>query len=434
MRSPLHAHVPRWARPALLACALMVASPAQAQDTAGGPGHTLRSLLMQMLAADPQVRLSAIQADIALQRQQQARSRLGPNLFVESQYGRGNEIEFGQALRRHTDRADAGLRWNLYNGGIDRAERNATELEAQAGSQEWRRAREEAADRLIGPYADLLKAQHLLPLAAARLASVQGLSRQVREQVVAGKLSEADGAQADASVLDAQLSLEQLQLDADSARTRLLALAGVAVDTVLPIDLPPAAALAPANEGTTGAVAAALHRAEAAAQRVTSELNLALPRIDLEWRKQLSDRTLPQLSTVVQHEWRLTARWDFPVMGENAARRRETQLRADAAQADAQRLAKAVAIDRQALPARIAHAERALAQLDQQIGQQQTLIRAGQAQFEAGRRTLAQLITLHDALFNVRLRQADMAQRLLTDRLKALALQGQLLGALGLAT
>ena len=86
-----------------------------------------------------------------------------------------------------------------------------------------------------------------------------------------------------------------------------------------------------------------------------------------------------------------------------------------------------------ALGPRIANAERAVGQIEGQIAQYTALVRAGELQFEAGRRSLSQLVQLHDSRFAAEQRRAEQAHRLLGARLRQLALSGALLPALGLS-
>ena len=182
----------------------------------------------------------------------------------------------------------------------------------------------------------------------------------------------------------------------------------------------------------SGQVAGTRLRADAARDRVRPVAGLWAPRIDLEVRQQLSDNTSPQLTTQQKQVVQVVARWDFSVLGEGAARRTEGQRRAEAAQAEAERLLQGTQVEMQTLGPRIASAERSLAQLEQQVAQYNALVRAGEVQFEAGRRTVSQLIGLRDSRFNVEQRRSEQAQRLLASRLRLLSLQGRLLPALGL--
>lgn len=396
-----------------------------------GQPESLAGLLVRVLAADPQVRTAQALWQAAQQRRLQARSRLGPSVLLSTTNGQSLELEFGRPLERHTNRVEAGLRWNLYNSGNDLAEFQASSRDLLASAQDLRRAREDTGERIAESYVELLRVQDLLPRAAERLTAVQQLVAQVQRQNEAGKASDADATQAAASLLDAEIALEQLYADQDSARDKLTALVGTEVREVQPVVLMavPAAAL---QGSQPGLVDAAELRALAARDRVRPLATLLAPRIDLEVRKQVSDRTTPALTTEQQRAWQITARWEFPVLGETAARRSEVQRRAEAAEADAERVARGVQGDLQALRARITNAERAVAQLDQQVAQYHSLVRAGEVQFEAGRRTVAQLIQLRDSRFSAEQRRADQQNRLLAARMRQLALTGQLLPALGL--
>lgn len=393
--------------------------------------ESLAGLLARVLPRDPQVRTATALWQAAQQRRLQARSRLGPSLYLSATAGQGIETEFGRVIDRRTDRAEAGLRWNLYNSGNDRAELNASERDVAATEQDLRRAREDSSERLAETYVSLLYVQDQLPAAAERLSTVRQLVAQVQRQNEAGKASDADATQAAASLLDAEIVYEQLLADHASARAKLAAQAGTEVRNVLPVVLAavPATAL---QTGVPGVVSAARLRANAARARVRPVPSLLAPRIDLEMRHRLSDRTLPVLTTEAQHNWQVTARWEFPVLGESIARRNEGQRRAEAAEADADRVAQSVQADLQALAARIAIAERAVAQLDRQLTQYDLLVRAGESQFEAGRRSVQQLIGLRDSRFNIAQRRAEQANRLLAARMRQLALTGNLLPALGL--
>ena len=396
-----------------------------------GAAESLAGLLSRVLASDPQVRAAEALLQASQERRLQARSRLGPSLLLSTSNGQSLDQEFGRPLERRTARAEAGLRWNLFNSGNDLAEFNASSRDTLAVEQDLRRAREDTSERVAESYVELLRLQQLLPHAADRLAAVQRLVAQVQRQNDAGKASDADATQAAASLLDAQIALEQLQVDRDSAREKLAALVGSELGEVLPVVLAPVPAAA-LQTGQPGLVSAAQLRALSARDRVRPVSSLLAPRIDLEMRQQLSNKTTPPLTTEAQRSWQITARWEFPVMGETVARRNEGQRRAEAAEAEAERVARGVQADLQALRARIANAERALAQLDQQIDQYDRLVRAGELQFEAGRRNVAQLIQLRDSRYGAEQRRADQANRLLAARMRQLALTGQLLPALGL--
>lgn len=428
---------------ALMACAMLLGShpgASQAQTSAAAPApsvpvagqaQSLNALLTRMLPADPQVRVARALYQATEQRRLQARSRLGPTMGLSANHGQSKEVEFGRALDRRTERVELSLRWNLYNNGNDKAEFDGATRDVDAAGQDLRRAREEAAERIAVAYAELQRLDELLPRSAQRMDAVQGLAKQVQRQTELGKTSEADSQQAQASLLDAEIVHEQLLADRDGAALRLAALVGEPVTPALPVLLAAPATATALAAPTPGQVAAAQLRAEAAQLRVRPLWSVYTPRIDVEYSQPLSDRTNPSLTTERQRGWLLTARWDFPVGGESLARRSEGQFRAAAAQAESDRVLGTVQSELVTLAPRLASAARSVVQLDRQILQYGGLVRAGELQFEAGRRSLGQLIALHDNRFNAEQRRADQAGRLLAAQLRQLALSGGLLQALG---
>ena len=413
-----------------------VAEPVQPAEMPPPPAadqaESLADLLARTLPQEPQVRVARALRDAADARRVQARSRLGPALYLQVNTGQGRETEIFQGdINRSTNRTEAGLRWNLYNSGDDQAEPRASARELAATEEDVRRAREDTAERMAETCVQLLFVQQQLPAAAERLSAVRRLAAQVQQQTEAGKASAADATQAEASLLDAEIAFEQLQADHASARAKLAAQVGSEVRNVLPVVLgtvPPVAL----QTGQPGLVTAAQLRAQAARARVRPPVSLLAPRIDLEVRQRLSDRTSPVLTTEQTSNWQLTARWDFPVLGETVTRRNEGLRRAEAAEAEADRVERGVQADLKALDARIDIAERAVAVLDRQARQYAQLVRAGELQFDAGRRSLQQLIALRDSSYAVAQRRADQANRLLAAQMRKLALTGQLLPALGL--
>jgi outer membrane protein TolC len=391
-----------------------------------------------VLPSDPQVLSASAQVDISGERRIQARSRLMPTLSLQTTQGRSSELEFGVPINRRSSRAETSLRWNVYNGGNDAAELRASVIDETAAEQELRRAQEDSAQRIGESYLDVLRLQTMVPRAAERLQAVQRLVDQTRRQADLGKMSDADAQQAEAALLDAEIGHEEMVADHLSARRKLARLIGAAsLDELRPasavaLPLPAGGAAADSMAAMPpGALGAALQRARAARERVRPHASLLAPRIDIEMRKQLGDNTTPAYTSQTNNSWQVTARWDFPVGGEAQSRRDEVERRAEAAEAEAQRVERSLQAELSTLAPQVAQAERALAMIVRQIEQYSTLVRAGELQFEAGRRTLAQLITLRDSRFNAEKRLSEQAMRLQRARLSQLYYSGELLGALG---
>jgi len=425
--------VTSWGVCALLLTLLLRSAHAAGALPPDARPESLQALLARVLDQDPGVRVGEAMLGVMQQRRLQARSRLGPSAGVTVTRGHAEQLEFNQPIDRDTRRTDAALRWNLYNQGNDRAELLAVTHDMNAAREDMRRAREDAAERIGEAYAEMLRWQSLLPRSAGRVTAVQRMAQLVERQNRQGKLSDADAQQAQATLLDAEISHEMVIADHASARDRLLVLTGGQVREALPIELPeaPGSLLRAVN----GEVLATQKRAQAAQQRVRPRLSLLAPRVDLEYRYNLSNRTDPPNVATTEEEqgWTVTARWDLPLLGEAQARRNEAARRAVANAAEAQRVARAAETELAMLPPRIAQARRAIAQLTRQIEQYDALIRAGELQFEAGRRTLAQLAQLHASRYAAEERRAEQEYRLVSSRLRQLSLSGELLPALGLS-
>ncbi|MBI3157527.1 MAG: TolC family protein [Burkholderiales bacterium] len=410
------------------------AAPPAGDATPGAP-PPLPELLLRALARDPQVQVARSVYGIAHERLRQAQSRMWPVAGLSATYGESVDVEFGRAeFDRRTERAEASLRWNALNGGRDRREIDAAEIELDAALLGLRQAQEEVSERLAGAYLDLLRQELLLPYSLARLEAVRELTARARRQAELGRIADADARQADAALADAELVHAQVEADLEAARRQLSVLAGEPVAAATAAGLPMLTGR-PATLFDHDAVPASLRaerlRASAARERVQTLAQALSPRLDLETRYRMHDRTTPAATTETRSGWTVGLRWEFPLGGELIARRNETAHRADALAAETQRLEQLVRAEQALLEPRIDNAERSLAMLARQIEQYARLIRAGELQFEAGRRGVIQLIQLHDARFAAEARRGQEARRLAGDRLRQLALGGELLEALG---
>ena len=395
----------------------------------GAGAEALGPLLGRVLDRDPQVRVARSLMDAGDARVRQLRSRFWPALALNANVGQSSDLDFGLPVERHIERSELALRWNLYNAGNDRAELDALTIESDAAQAEVARAREEAATRIAEAYLDLLRTDALLMPAIARVEAVQRLVGMAQRQTAEGKSSEADLQQALASQVDGEVALEQLRADQAGARQRLARLAGEDVFGLQPVTLLAAASDSAARPA--GLRAAEL-RAAAARARVRPVVSLAAPKVNLDLRQRLTDNTQPQASTVQRSGWGVQLSWELPLGGELGARVDEAASRAAAAAAEVERLDQERLAERSTLEPRIAAAERGVALLAAPVAQWSSLIRAGDLQFEAGRRSLQQLIVLREGLYTAQQRLAEQANQLVRLQLRLALLDGRLLAALGL--
>ena len=355
---------------------------------------------------DPQVRLAAAAQAIAQERLAQSKSRWWPTVGVSATAGEGNDDDFGRPVKRRVDRSEMLLRWNLYNGGADAAEVTATEREWAATTEDLSQALDLASERITNAYLDAWRWQSLVEPSLSRVKTIERWVEQARTQLKAGRLSDADLQQAEYSLTDAQLSHQVWVSELAGAMGALNALLTEPVAAVLPQTLPRVSAEEARNLTPAGVRVARL-RAEAAGSRVVSAANLVAPRLDLDARKRLSDNTTPRPSTSQRDGWSVGMRWEMPLGGETFSKRRESIARAEGAQAEVARIEQGLVSELASIAPRLVSAEQAVAQLQSQAEQYNALLRAGRVQFEAGRRTLQQLIQLEDGRINVVQRLAD---------------------------
>lgn len=400
----------------------------------------LHDVLAAALARDPQVTNARAQSQIARAQHRQLRSRFWPSAGVSASYGRSTDVDPPTQVDRTTSRSEAFLRWNLFNGFADHTQLTAQQLELDAAEADLRRALDEACDRVGQAYFELLRQQQLAGHAGRRLVEVQALVGRVARQAELGKGSDADAQLAAASLIDARLALEAVQSDLAAAQVQVGVLMGSAAALqVLPEPLPLPPALAEASlddwralaQARNGQWLAAATRAEAARARIGPVPSDYLPRIDLDLRKRLSDRTAPATTSAQQRGWSVSLTYEVPLGGAPAARRDESRARAEAAEAELQRVADTVQAELGASRQQALQAAAAAPQLARQREHLDAVVRASELQYDAGRRSLMQLIEQRDRRFGVQQREVDNTWRQALAHLRLQLLGGGLAQALG---
>ncbi len=390
----------------------------------------------QVLARDPQVR--AARATLAGARAQSgvARSRLWPSAGLSASEGRSSDEDLGVPVDRRTTTSQAYLRWNLFNGFSDRAELDASTQEAEAAQADLRAAVDEAVDRSVRAYFDVLRLQMLARLSAQRRADADELLSTVRRQIAAGKAADNDAELSSASVIEARIAEQVIGAELGAARIRLQTLLGApfgrlseALPTVADAeDLPFDELLQHARQHNAQWRAAQL-RAQAMHLRIGPTVAPEyLPRLDLDVRKRLGGASTPPAltSSISKRGWTMTLTYEVPLGGGADARRDAATHRAEAAQAESQRIGDAVRDQLGEVQHNARQAGLASPQLERQVEHMNAAVRASSLLWDAGRRSLQQLIELRDARFAAQQRQSENQLRLVTERTRLRLLTGQL--------
>lgn len=414
--------------------------PVMAQDDAEAL-FQFRHALQQAISRDPQVQLSMAQWRATQAQWKQARSRWFPTLSVNASQGESDDLDLGFAVHRTTERTEALLRWNVFSGGADLNAWRALAREVDAAAEDVRRSREEAAERFIQAYADAARGETVARVADDLLARMTLLKQMVDRQAALGKVSPVDADTSASSLLEVQASLADAQNEARRGRNRLAALSGLSPDDVRALRLPGLGMTPDLNQADWAALREGNARWRAAQLRIQSaDIRLGvvssdyLPRVDLQFRQALHDRTNPPASSVSRRGSTLSISLDVPLGGEAVFRRDESIERLKATQADADRISLEAQIEWGETIDQWGTLERNLQLYRRQVQHLTRVIEGAMVQYESGRRTLVQLVELTRLPFATRQKMADASQQQLKAQARLLALSGRLLHQLGLDT
>ena len=343
-------------------------------------------------------------------------------------------------MNRRSSQAQGYLRWNLLNGLADKNEIDASAKDVEAARAEAQRAFDDAGERCAQAYFDVLRLQLLAEHSAQRRREVEELGRMVQRQTEAGKGSAADGELVASTLVDARVGDDTVRADLAIARTRLQTLLGTPFGRLgetppVPLNTDDESLeqlVARAKTGNAQWRAAQL-RAQAAGARVGIVAPEYLPRLDFELSKRLGGNTSPDnTSTHTQHGWSVNLVYDIPLGGEADAKRTGLQHRALAAEADAQRIGDEVRTQLSEAVQHGSQARDAEPQLEQQVQNLNSVVRANEMLWDAGRRSLLQLIEVRDTRFLAQQRKVDNRLRLISSRVHRLLLTGDLAAAIGI--
>ena len=409
-------------------------------------GNAFPDVLGMVLSRDPEVVSAREALNVAIAGAKQTRSRFFPSLGINSNVGRSQQtsVNLPKPYNQTNNRTEGVLRWNLFNGFADSMQMSADEHDRLAAVADLQRALDDTCQRTLETYFDWLRLQQQLDSAELRVSEVAVLSNRVQRQFAGGKVSEGDAQLAASSLIDAQFSRDSLRADVATARAKTETLAGAALTRPLPWALPATAgldagfglplddAVAQARLGN-GQWRASLERAEAARSRVGIVAPDYLPKLDLDVRRRLNDRTNPANDPTTKKSWGVQLTYEVPLGGAIGARQDELRARANGAMAEADRVEQAVRGDLAAARFRSQQAQEALDPVARQVKYLQDVVRTGEIQYEAGRRSLQQLIQLRDQRYNVEQRSADNSYRMLTSQSRWLSTSGMLATTLGVA-
>jgi len=409
-----------------LALALTLALPAQAAPL---PEVVQDVLARHPDAASAQALLEASEAVV-----RQSRSRFFPTLSVGWTRSNNEVEQLGQPIERDTRRSEAALSWNLFSGGADVYRLKSARNERDAASASLIDVQEQLALRVADAYADVLRLQRINAGGKALSQSLTFLKSQVQSRVEAGRISPADLTQVDVSIIESEDQVASLDAALAAALMRYEQLTGSAPADLVPpafgtLDFSAAGRLE-TTLGNNPSLRAARESIDARKADIGVARGALMPTVDVEVRRRLGATIEPvEVSDTVRSQ-QLAINLDVPLGGGSWYRVDEASARHRAAVADEASLREQLSIEVATQAAELERREATYEALTRRLGASRTLIDAYGEQFDAGRRSLTDVLSAHRGRFDAVLAHANSEFEHFRAQASLLALSGELRAAL----
>lgn len=403
----------------LLACAPALAAP-------------LPAVVDQVLQRHPDIRSSQALLDSTAAQIRQTRSDFFPTFGLNYRQSDARDSQSGISIDRNTQRGNAVLRWNLFNGLADTHRLRSVGLNREAAVADLDDAHERIALEVTETYAELVRLRQRLDLAETLIKEYDALRVSVKKRVDAGRISPAD--------------LDQIQSDLIRIRTQQSHLRGQLGGTEYRYRLltghPPANLSSPWLEAPENARGLAQlqellesenPRLRAGRQRVaarTAEISAARgvywPSLDLELNRRLYANISPAAVSDTERSSQISLNLEIPLGGKTFARVDETVERRKGAQAALDALQLNLSGDLGALHQELLEARVIQPELIERVETTSRVYQAYRLQFDAGKRTLLDVATAQNERFAALGDVIDNHNLQLLDQARLLGMVGKL--------
>lgn len=411
-------------------CVMLLASARTVQ------AELLGDVVQQVVESHPNVRSSAALLDAAAERVRQAKSNFYPTIGMQAATNEAHDSQLGTRLNRSSRNADAFLRWNLFRGLSDYHSVRMAKRDSEAASEDLADAHERVALQVAASYLDVLRLRRRLAVAEAYVEQTARLVADVGKLVAAGKTAPSDIDQADVGHIGGQWEVAQLRGELAGAAQGYRLLTGALPAQLNEPNLEDAMVSVSQDDmlaqvlATNPRILASQARAAARTEEVAVAGGVLLPRLDLELRKRLLSDIKPDPVVESRDSAQLSLNYELPLGGGTYSQKREAAARMSAALAD---------LDEARLEAQTSstqlwnvwrEAHDIAANLARRAAASDKVVSAYDQQFNAGRRSLQDLIAIRD---EHRRAQADVIDNGHAQQLGAaqiLALMGRLRASL----
>ena len=364
--------------------------------------ESLSAAVQQVIDSHPNARSSAALLEASAERVRQAKSNFYPSVGLQAASNEAQDRQLGSRLNRSTRNADAFLRWNLFRGLADYHSVRMAKRDSEAASEDLADAHERVALQVAASYLDVLRLRRRLVVAEAYVEQTERLVADVRKLVAAGKTPPSDIDQVDVGHIEGQWEVAQLRGELAGAEQGFRLLTGalpgelnepgleIAMDAVSQDDMLTQVLV------TNPRIRASQARAAARTEEVGVAGGALFPRLDIELRKRLLSDIKPDPVIESRESGQVSLNYEMPLGGGSFSAKREAQARMSAAFADMDQAILEAQTSSTQLWNVWSEARQIAATLARRAQASDKVVSAYDQQFNAGRRSLQDLITIRD--------------------------------------
>jgi outer membrane protein, adhesin transport system len=403
----------------LLACSPALAAP-------------LPAVVEQVLLRHPDIRSAQALLQTTEAQVRQTRSDFYPSIGLNYRQADARDSDQSRSVDRSTQRTNAVLRWNLFNGLTDTYRLRSAGFNRDAAVADLDDAHERIALEVTEAYTELVRLRQRLELADALIREFEALRESVKKRVEAGRVSPADldQIQSDLSRIRAQQSQIRGQLRGSEYRYRQLT-GQPATNLSSPwLEAPENARaleqLQSLLESESPRLRAGLQRVAARGAEISATRGAYWPSLDLEVNRRLQANISPAALSDTERSSQISLNLEIPLGGKTFARVDESVERQKAAQAAADSLQLRLSSDMGALHQELAEARAIEQELIERVDTTSRVYQAYRLQFDAGKRSLLDVASAQNERFAALGDVIDNRNLQLVDQARLLSLVGKL--------
>ena len=369
---------------------------------------SLSEVVDRVLLRHPDIQSSQAILRIAEERVSQARSPYLPSLGLDAIATESSDRQSGQPIERTSRRSDLVLRWNLFRGFADYRSVNEQDYRREAADANLAETHERVALQVVEVYLELLRLGRLLELGEAHRLELQRLEETLGKRAESGRASAADVSRMRSGVIQNAADQARLRGQRHAMEQRYRLIVGVPPGSLVEPRLDESALTQPIEdlmvrviEGNHG-VRSLAKGVTASAEAVDVARGRLYPSLDLELRKRLQTRIDPVPVIDSDNSRQAQIIYQLPLGGENFSRVREAVERKAAVQAQMDSELLRVRSDLGSYWAEWQEARAIAPRLVEREDASRRVVLAYDLQFDAGRRTVDDLLTSRSEYFRAR--------------------------------